>query len=45
LTLNVEDPIHLELVQSGANIFATMLGIPMVSDKAVVAKITKAVKL
>jgi ubiquitin-activating enzyme E1 len=39
LEFSVDDPLHLELVQSGANIFATMLNIPLENDKLTVAKI------
>lgn len=39
LEFNPSDPIHLELVQAGANIFATMFNLPKESDKSVVAKI------
>ena len=39
LELSVDDPVHLELVQSGANIFATMLNIPLEQDKLAVAKL------
>ncbi len=45
LNLDLNDPIHLELVQAGANIFATMFGIPMVSDQSVVVNLAKKVKL
>jgi ubiquitin-activating enzyme E1 len=39
LTFSVDDPIHLELVQSGANIFANMFHIQGEKDKSVVAKL------
>lgn len=39
LEFSVDDPLHLELVQAGANIFATMINIPHEKDKLTVAKI------
>lgn len=39
LEFSVDDPLHLEFVQAGANIFATMFNIPLEKDKHVVAKI------
>lgn len=39
LEFSVDDPLHLELVQAGANIYATMFNIPIEKDKWTVAKI------
>lgn len=45
LSLDLNDPIHLELVQAAANIYATMFGIPFVRDSQAVAEVAKGVKL
>ncbi len=39
LEFSVDDPLHLEFVQAGANIFATMFNMPLEKDKNAVAKI------
>lgn len=39
MEFSVDDPLHLELVQAGANIFATMFNMPLEKDKQTVAKI------
>ena len=39
LNLNVDDPLHLELIQSTANIYATMLNIPIEKDVLQIKKI------
>ena len=45
LEFSVDDPLHLELVQAGANIFATMFNLPVQKDKLAVAKlVSKAYK-
>jgi ubiquitin-activating enzyme E1 len=43
LELDLNDPIHAELIQAGANIYATMFNIPMEKDKARVAEAAKKV--
>lgn len=45
LELNVKDPIHAEFIQAGANIYATMFGIPKEKDQSKVIEIVKKVKL
>jgi hypothetical protein len=35
----------LEFIQAGANIYANMIGLPHVSDKSIVAKIAKNIKI
>lgn len=45
LELNLKDPIHLDLVQAGANIFATMFNIEMCRDKNKVIELAEQVKL
>lgn len=39
LEFSVDDPLHLELVQAGANIYATMFNLPLEKDKFAVAKL------
>ena len=41
LELDLNDPIHAEFIQAGANIYATMFNIPMEKDKARVADIAR----
>jgi hypothetical protein len=45
LELNLSDPIHIELVQAAANIFATIFKIPLNRSAAHVAEIATQVKL
>ena len=45
LELNLEDPIHLELVQAGANIYACMFGLPLEVNKKKVAELARNVPL
>lgn len=41
LELDLNDPIHLELIQAGANIYAAIFNIPLEQDKAKVVEIGK----
>ncbi|MCB0368832.1 MAG: ThiF family adenylyltransferase [Bdellovibrionales bacterium] len=45
LDLNLHDPIHLELIQSAANIYATMFNLPMVRNAQHVVEIAKKIPL
>lgn len=44
LELDLNDPIHSELVQAGANIYAAIFNIPLEKDKSKVMEIAKTVK-
>lgn len=44
LTLNLNDPIHVELIQAAANIFATIFKIPMELNKVAFVKYAQNVK-
>lgn len=43
MELDLNDPIHAEFIQAGANIYATMFNIPMEKDKARVAEAARKV--
>ena len=43
INLNLNDPLHLEVVQAGANIFAVIFGIPMEENKHVVKSMAEKV--
>ena len=45
LELDLKDPIHLELIQAGANIYATLFKIPMEKDAQKVIEIAKKIPL
>jgi ubiquitin-activating enzyme E1 len=45
IELNLKDPIHVEFIQAGANIYATMFGLANEKDKGKVIEIAKRVKL
>lgn len=45
LQFDLKDKLHLELIQSAANIYATIFKIPLVKDVSVVAEIAAKVKL
>ena len=44
LQLDLNDPVHSELIQAGANIYAAIFNIPLEKDKAKVMEIAKTVK-
>lgn len=41
LELDLNDPIHLELIQAGANIYAAIFNIPLEQDKGKVVEVAK----
>ena len=45
LDLNLKDPIHVELIQSAANIFACMFNLPLCKDSNKVVEIASKVPL
>lgn len=45
LDLNLKDPLHVELVQSAANIFASMFNLPLERNSAHVAELASKVPL
>lgn len=45
LDFNPKDATHIELIQAGANIYATMFDLPLVRNPQTVAQIAKAIKL
>jgi ubiquitin-activating enzyme E1 len=45
LELDLKDPTHIEFIQSGANIFATLFNIPLEKDAHKVIDIARKVKL
>ena len=44
ISLNLNDPLHLEVVQAGANIFAVIFGIPMEDNKKVIHSLAEKVE-
>lgn len=45
LDLNVKDALHVELIQSAANIFASIFNLPLEKNPAVVIEIARKVPL
>lgn len=44
IQIDLKDPLHLDFIQAGANILATMINIPMEHDKAIVIQIASEIK-
>lgn len=45
LEFNFTDSTHMELIQAGANIYATMFGLPLVTNQKIVTEVAKKIKL